>query len=62
MSSKIALAEINCLKDSFLKGSFLQNDSHMQQSNRSSAVVTVQTLVVIDISPLVVSLQLVGAF
>lgn len=42
MGYKIAVAEINCLKDSFLKGCFLQEDSHMQPNNESGAAETVQ--------------------
>lgn len=38
---KLLLKKKNCLKDSFLKGYFLQNYSHMQPNNESGAVETV---------------------
>lgn len=41
MGYEIALADINCSKYSFLKGSFLQEDSYMQWNNESGAVETV---------------------
>lgn len=61
MGYKIALAEINCLNDSFLKGYFLQEGIHMQPNHEAGAVETVHRDSSSNVStlPLVVRVQVI---